>query len=175
MPRWTLSLQTGLGNQLRSDLADGRLDAIITTARPDDAQSFVTQDWITDDVVVVARPGHELTRTALTVASLARFRWVLPSSAVASRNWLDWTLACHNQPPPKVQVEFRSIHSIPAFVIRSELLSFMPRYNLKPGGIGAGLQEVRLAETTMRRTLRLLHRANGHLSPGLNAPRGSAA
>ncbi len=166
-PGWTMSLQLGLGDQLRASLADGQLDGIVTTALPRDADDFVVQDWISDEVVVVARPGHPVLAREPALGDLAPYRWVLPGKDVASRNWLDWTLESHGQPRTDVQVEVRSVQLIPAFVSRSDLLSFLPRQNLQPSGMGSELVEVSIPALTMKRTLRLLHRRSGFLLPAL--------
>jgi len=56
----SLAVQVGLNDALRRELADDQLDGIITTALREDESQFERQDWVEDDVVVVARAGHAL-------------------------------------------------------------------------------------------------------------------
>ena len=47
------------------------------------------------------------------------------------------------------------------------MLSFITRWNLGAGRIGARLREVPLKETTMKRQFGLAHRKDAYLSPAL--------
>ncbi|RAI45950.1 LysR family transcriptional regulator [Rhodoplanes roseus] len=176
MARWfrgeaaglSLGLQVGMNDALRRDLADDRLDGIITTAMPDDDARFMREDWAEDDVVVVARAGHPLDRKGrVDIGAMARFDWVLTGRTVASRQWLDGAFVAQGYAPPRVRVEVGAAQLLPTFLTETDMLSFAPRRSLRAGRLGNGLVELHNPQTTMHRTLSFLYRNGGYVSPAL--------
>ncbi|CCE10763.1 Transcriptional regulator, LysR family [Bradyrhizobium sp. STM 3843] len=164
----SLAVQVGLNDALRRELADDQLDGIITTALREDESQFERQDWVEDDVVVVARAGHALDQSgSVDMRNMARFDWVLTGAAIASRQWLDAAFVARSFAPPNVRVEIGSAQLVAAFVEKSDMLSFVPRRSLRQGRLGTGLVELRCRYTTMRRTLCFLCRKGGYVSPAL--------
>jgi DNA-binding transcriptional LysR family regulator len=164
----TLGVHVGLNDALRRQLADDHLDGIITTALANDGATLTREDWAEDDVVVVARAGHELERhSRIDISDMARFGWVLTARSVASRDWLDSAFAAHGHAPPHVRVEIGSTQLVASFIAKTELLGFVPRRSLQKGHLGASLVELPNELTTMRRTLSFLWRKGGYVSPPL--------
>ncbi len=166
-PQVTMELRVGLGDVLRAALAEGKLDGIITSSLPSDAGNFTQQDWFIDDVVVVARKRHPLAGKRISIEDLTKYDWVLPSQAVASRQWIDWAFRSRNLTAPRVRAEVSSARLVASFVEQSDLLSFASRRTLRRGGMAARLIELPLQETTMQRTLSFLCRRNAYIPPSL--------
>ncbi|WP_271619242.1 LysR substrate-binding domain-containing protein [Bradyrhizobium sp. CCBAU 51745] len=149
-------------------IARPSIDGIITTALTEDEAQFERQDWVEDDVVVVARAGHALDQSgSVDIRNMVRFDWVLTGAAIASRQWLDAAFVARGFAPPNVRVEIGSAQLVAAFVETTDMLSFVPRRSLRQGRLGTGLVELRCRHTTMRRTLCFLCRKGGYVSPAL--------
>ena len=166
-PGVTMEVRIGHGDVLRSDLTEGRLDGIVTSSLLTDAENFTKQDWFTDEVVVVARKKHPLCGRRIKIEDMTEYEWVLPSQAVASRQWIDWAFKSRGLPAPRVRAEISSARLFSNFVEHSNLLSFTPRRCLGPGQIAARLTELPLEATTMRRTVTFLCRRNAYIPPAV--------
>jgi hypothetical protein len=64
-----------------------------------------------------------------------------------------------------VQIETNLVLLLPPLIEQTGLLSFISRRHLGPGRVGSALKEVRLKETTMRRTFKLIYRKDSYLPP----------
>jgi DNA-binding transcriptional LysR family regulator len=164
-PGVMLEVRLGLNDALRRDLADDKLDIIVTTAQADDGSTVAREEWLADEMVVVGRAGHPLDRDGpVSMEEMLGFGWVLTGEGTASRQWLDWAFASRGLGKPKVRVEIDSAQMMSTFVGSTNLLSFAPRRTLGGGRLGAGLVELRNDGTTMQRSLCFLHRRNGYVS-----------
>lgn len=163
-PDVTISLVLGQDDVLREALRGGRLDMAICSRILDDPQ-LLSEPLLRDQVVVVASREHPLFDSAIGIADLCRYRWVLPSTAVSSRRWIDATFQAHQLPTPQVQIETNAIPMLPRLIARTQLLSFMARETLGGGHGVDQLREVALAETTLDRSIGLAVRSGAYLSP----------
>lgn len=163
-PDLTLSLTIGQDDVLRESLRAGRLDAIICPLIVDDPQ-FIAHPLIQDEAVVVASADHPIFSQPFALKDLCQYRWVLAGPTVTARRWIDNAFLSRQLPAPVAQIETNSISLLPRLIARTRLLSFLARETLEHGQGMAQLREVRLAETTMSRTVALLTRAEGYMPP----------
>ncbi|MFZ5956288.1 LysR family transcriptional regulator [Pseudomonas knackmussii] len=163
-PDVTISLVLGQDDLLRESLRGGRLDMAICSRILDDPQ-LLSEPLLQDQVVVVASREHPLFDSPIGIADLCRYRWVLPSTAVSSRRWIDATFQAQGLPSPQVQIETNAIPMLPRLIARTRLLSFMARETLGGGHGVDQLREVPLAETTLDRSIGLAVRDGAYLSP----------
>jgi DNA-binding transcriptional LysR family regulator len=121
-------------------------------------------ELITEDtMVVMASEHHPIFEAPSTLASLLDYKWMLPATTVASRQWLDQTFVRNGLPRPQVQIESNVLNSILPVLERTSLLGFVTQLNLLAGR--ARVREVPVPEAQMKRRLGLTYRKNGYLSP----------
>ena len=161
-PAITVNLFVGMNDHLLAHLRDGEIDLVIgpmLDADPD----IVSEQIAEDTVVVMASEDHPVFDAPATLAGLLDYKWMLPATTVASRQWLDQTFERHGLARPRVQIESNVLNAILPILEKTPLLGFVTRLNLVAGR--ARLREVVLAETQMQRRLGLAYRKNGYLSP----------
>ncbi|WP_248807288.1 LysR family transcriptional regulator [Pseudomonas sp. MWU13-2100] len=163
-PEITLSLAIGQDDMLRESLRSGRLDMVICPLFDDDLQ-LLSHPLFDDEAVVVASRNHPIFDAPIRLSELGRYRWVLPATGVSSRRWIDNVFLAHDLPLPSVQIETNTISLLPRLIGQTRLLSFLARETLEDVKGATHLREVRLKETTMKRTLVVSLRAGAYLSP----------
>jgi DNA-binding transcriptional LysR family regulator len=163
-PDVTLGLSIAQDNVLRQSLANGRLDMSIGPLPVGDAQ-FDSHPLLEDEAVVVASVDHPVFAGPVRLEELCQYRWVLPPPGVSARRWIDNAFLSRQLPAPFVQIETNAITLMSRLIARTPLLSFIARENLEYGQGLVRLREVRLEETTMRRSIGVSLRAGGYLSP----------
>ena len=164
-PKVTVEIRIGMSDVLRAALRAGELDVLVGPVLVGEEQEFSTDVFGTDEVVVVAPRGHPLCGRPATLNDLAAYRWVLPTRAVAMRQWLDKVFEAQGLMGPQVQIETNSILLLPRLIAETDLLSFTSTRNLRGGRVGSHLEALMIAETTMHRNLGLVHRKTNSLSP----------
>ena len=164
-----IDLRIGLQPMLREALRNGQIDLVIGPL-PTHREGLTVRPLIENTVVVVAATAHPIFRGRASLRDLLPYRWVLPPAAYDNdlRSWLDGVFERRGLPPPTVQLEADSLTLLPELIAQTQLLSFLTRWNLGSGRIGARLREVRLRETTMRRQFGIIHRKDAYLSPALH-------
>ena len=161
-PAITVNLFVGMNDHLLAHLRDGEIDLVIGPML--DADADIASEQIAEDtVVVMASEDHPVFNAPATLAGLLDYKWMLPATTVASRQWLDQTFERHGLARPQVQIESNVLNAILPILEKAPLLGFVTRLNLVAGR--ARLREVVLAETEMQRRLGLAYRKNGYLSP----------
>lgn len=163
-PELTLELQIGMNDILHDHLRAGQLDLVVGPL-VEERKGLITYPITDDAVVVVASREHPIFDAEVPVSHLAEYRWILPARTVATRQWLDTTMARMGFPPPVVQIETNSISLLPPLIAKTGLLSFIARRNLGDGKLGALLREVEDPSLVMKRTFGVAYRAQGYLSP----------
>jgi DNA-binding transcriptional LysR family regulator len=161
-PGITVKLVVAMNDNLLAGLHDGELDLVVGPMRETDPD-LVCEQIAEDTVVVMASENHPVFDAPCTLAGLLDYKWMLPATTVASRQWLDQTFERHGLPRPQVQIESTVLNSILPVLEKTQLLGFVTRFNLVAGR--ARVREVVLAETQMQRRLGLTYRKNGYLSP----------
>lgn len=163
-PDVTIDVKIGMNDMLRDSLLAGAIDLMLAPLDPSQ-QGFANHPVIDDDVVIVAAPDHPVFAGPMTLDALAGHRWVLASTQVSTRRWLEALLKDAGQPPPKVQVQTNFILLLPQLIVQNQLLSLMSRRNLVPGRPGESLREVPIAGARMPRTFGVIYREEAWLSP----------
>ncbi|MGC5700705.1 LysR family transcriptional regulator [Pseudomonas sp. NFXW11] len=167
-PDITLNLVIGQDDMLRESLRSGRLDMVICPLFEGDPQ--LSHHLLFDDqAVVVASREHPIFDTPMRLRDLCDYRWVLPGTRVSARRWIDNVFQSHELPLPVVQIETNTISLLPRLIASTGLLSFLARETLDDFKGIAHLREVPLGETCMRRSIVVLVRAEGYLSPAAQA------
>jgi DNA-binding transcriptional LysR family regulator len=161
-PGITVNLAVAMNANLMVSLRDGDLDLVLSPMQEADPD-IVWEPIAEDTVVVMASEDHPVFDVPCTLAGLLDYKWMLPATTVASRQWLDQTFERHGLARPQVQIESNVLNAILPILERTQLLGFVTRFNLLAGK--ARLREVVLAETQMKRRLGLAYRKNGYLSP----------
>jgi DNA-binding transcriptional LysR family regulator len=167
-PDITLRLVIGQDDMLREQLRLGHLDMIICPQRSVEDE-FTAFPILTDEAVVIASCNHPIFKAPFQMSDLCNYRWVLPPLGVSSRIWVDEAFARHNLPLPVVQIEANSISLLPRLIAQTRLLSFIARETLEYGKNMQYLREVPLEATTMTRTICVILRREGYLSPAAHA------
>lgn len=163
-PDLTLKLVIGQDDMLREHLRSGHLDMIIC-AQPMEEDEFTAYPVLTDEAVVIASRNHPIFKGPFQMSDLCRYRWVLPPPGVSSRIWVDEAFTRLGLSAPVVQIEANSISLLPRLIAQTSLLSFIARETLEFGKNMQELREVALEQTTMSRTICLILRREGYLSP----------
>jgi DNA-binding transcriptional LysR family regulator len=161
-PGITISLMVTMNDNLLAGLHDGELDLVVGPMLDNDPD-IVCEQIAEDTVVVLASENHPVFDAPITLAGLLAWRWMLPATTVASRQWLDQTFERHGLARPTVQLESNVLNTILPILEKTELLGFVTRFNLVARR--ARVREVELPETLMKRRLGLAYRKNGYLSP----------
>jgi DNA-binding transcriptional LysR family regulator len=161
-PAIAVNLAVGMNDNQLASLRDGEIDLVVGPMMETDPD-IVCEQIASDTMVVMASEGHPVFDAPCTLASLLKYKWLLPATTVASRQWLDQTFDRHGLPRPQVQIASNVLNSILPILERSPLLGFVSRLNLVAGR--ARVREVELAETQMQRRLGLTYRRNAYLSP----------
>ena len=166
-PGVSFELLLGMNDVLFSALDEKKVDLVfgpITLTIMND-RKYVIHPLEHDTVVIAASPTHRIFAQAVTVQSLANFKWVLPRQKVATRQWLDQRFTEFGLGKPKMQMETSSMSLLPRLIQETQLLSFISRRNIEPGAPGAHLREVELQEFEMKRDFGLIHLHDVYLTP----------
>jgi DNA-binding transcriptional LysR family regulator len=161
-PGIKINLAVAMNANLMTSLRDGDLDLVLGPMQETDPD-IVWEKIAEDTVVVMASENHPVFDAPCTLASLLDYKWMLPATMVASRQWLDQTFERHGLPRPQVQIESNVLNAILPILEKTALLGFVSRLNLVAGR--ARVREVELAEAQMPRRLGLAYRQSGYLSP----------
>jgi DNA-binding transcriptional LysR family regulator len=164
-PGVTIEILIGMNDVLSAALRDGDTDVAVGPTLRGEEKEFAVRVFATDEVVVVGRHRHPLCGRKLTMEDLARYKWVLPTSSVEMRRWLDEVFKANCLVGPQVQIEPNSILLLPRLIAETSLLSLTSTRNLDYGQIGAHLARLDIDTTTMRRQLGVVYRGEGYLSP----------
>jgi DNA-binding transcriptional LysR family regulator len=163
-PQITLNLVIGQDDLLRESLFSGRLDMVICPQyEADPLLEF--HALFNDEAVVVASRRHPLFSAGYQLRDLCQYHWVLPATTVPSRRWIDNAFQSRDLPLPEVQIETTSISLLPRLIGETNLLSFLARETLEDVKGVTHLREVKLEETTMKRTIVVFVRTGAYLSP----------
>ncbi len=171
-PDLKLTVIGGLHDRLFEWLRNGEIDVVISNLVEDSEEPDFRQETLyTDRVVVAARPGHPLARRGPLPREkgpkeeIARYRWVLPSQAIVTRQHLEMLLKQHGLPPPVVAIETNALAFMRAMLMESDYLGYLPAIVMQPGRECAGAEPVGLRWLDWDRPVGLTVRRSGVLSP----------
>lgn len=165
MPDVTIEIAIGINNVLRESLRSGELDLVVGPSALERTDEFVSHALLNDEVVVAAGQGHPLLGRRVNLRDLLAHRWVLPPRSAEQRNWLDEVFRKNGLAAPQAQIETNSLYLLPQLIAHTPLLTFMPRRHLAQKSSGAGLLEIKLAATTMKRRFDVMYRQHAYLPP----------
>lgn len=128
-PRLTIRLRSNFAESLISDLTSGKCDIIVTHF---DVREFSNEGLTVDvlyheQVVVVAAPGHPLTRRrSIEWADLAHERWALMPIETSTRRAVERNLLMHSQIRNPVFVEALELHYLVSLVRDAGMITALP-------------------------------------------------
>ena len=159
----TLGMNDVLTNALESRQVDLLFAPLTQTVLKD--SRYLTQPFARDTVVVAASPDHPIFDKKIGMEDLVHYKWVLPGQKVATRQWLEQTLAESGLGMPRMQMETSSMSLLPKLIERTRLLSFISRRNLERGAPGEGLREVKLKKLEMHRVFGFIRLKDAYMTP----------
>ena len=164
-PGVKVEIDIGTNHFLREQLRRREIDLIAGLVRENDAE-FSACPLIEDVVVVAAGRSHPIFQfDHPTMENLLQYAWILPISAVASRQWLNKRFELQGLEAPRAQIEVNSIPMLSDVISGTEMLCFVSRRTLaRPDA--AFLREVSLEMTTLRRSLGLSY-LGSEMSPAV--------
>ena len=165
-PNVTLAITVSDNDVMLPALRNGQLDLIVNYLTESPYEGCVKEILYDDEVVVYASANHPLARRKIvTLVDLARERWALSPVNMLPWHWLYRAFQDRGLSPPRVAVETRSVRLRLQTVASSNLLGFIsiriirqaaPRFRLKP---------LPVKEVTWRRSVGVIYRDGGYLSP----------
>ncbi|MER2622792.1 MULTISPECIES: LysR family transcriptional regulator [Pseudomonadota] len=141
VPRWphlTIEFVEDRKPALLEGLRSGKYDFVMALMSPEEqARDILQQELFTDTLVVIARPGHPLTKlSSLSVRDIVQCKWILPTEGLDLRSRLENFFRNEGHDVPAFPVETTlftaivalvkstdRISAIPSVVVRDELLS----------------------------------------------------
>lgn len=163
-PDVRIDVKVGMNDYLQNKLRENQLDLILGFL-PHYNNEFSRRPLLDDPVVLVASKNHPLAGIHPTPEQLDRFNWLLPSSNVATRQWLEQRLRSGNYYPPRIQIEVNSIATLRSVIAESQLLSFLSRRYLEAVKGTVPLVEIPMPLLVMPRTFGLQFHSLSELSP----------
>jgi DNA-binding transcriptional LysR family regulator len=161
-PGVEVELMVAMNDAILDALRDGQLDLVVGPVVETD-EDLASEQFAEDEVVVMTSKDHPIFNRPYTLEDLVAYKWLLPATTVASRQFLDRSFAQRGLARPNVQIESNVLNMILPIIERTHLLGFAARSNLRPDR--TNLREVELPETTMRRRMGLTYRNSGYISP----------
>jgi DNA-binding transcriptional LysR family regulator len=155
-------LMVAMNDAVLTALREGELDLVVGPIVEADA-FLVSEPIAEDEVVVMASKDHRIFDAPYSLPDLLNYKWVLPATTVASRQFIDQAFERNGLARPRVQIESNVLNMILPIIDKTQLLGFVTRFNLRSEK--ATLREVVLPQTTMKRPLGITLRKNGYLSP----------
>ncbi len=166
-PRLNVAVQTGITSQIVADVLAGRLDLAYIEGELDAHRQprLASQELEEIEQLVVIGPSHAWWgRDRVNLSELYGQPFVMRPPSSQTRIWLDAALAA-DRVVPVVASEFDNVESIKRTVAQGPYVTILPEYAVR-GDVGAGtLQALSINGRPLRRTLKMLWAADGHLSP----------
>ena len=161
-PEVKVELMVAMNDPILRALREGQLDLVVGPVVDAD-EELESEQFAEDVVVVMAASDHRIFQGDYALRDLVDYKWILPPTGVATRQFLDQTFERNGLARPQIQIESNVLNMILPILEKTHLLGFVTRFNLRSAS--ADLREVELPETTMRRRLGLTYRRAGYISP----------
>jgi DNA-binding transcriptional LysR family regulator len=168
-PDLTIQIMTTDNDVSLPMLLKGELDLVFNYL---DYAPFVPHDSLVmehlyDEIIVVcASADHRLARRRrVALADLAGERWAVSNVHLLNVTRLQKAFHDSGLPPPRVAIEARSVQLRLQAIAASNLLGYIPRRILRGAGRGCGVKELPVKELLWRRSVGVIHRAGGYISP----------
>lgn len=172
-PNLTLEITVTDNDVMAPALRKGELDLIFNVIPLTPYEGLAQEHLFDDDWVVCAAGSHRLARLKrVTLSDLAQERWTMPIRDMQSRDflaqqWQWWYRAFQERglPPPRVAVATRSVQLRLQTCASSSLLCYASRRILRRASPNLRLKELPVKDLTWRRTVGVIYREGGYLSP----------
>ena len=165
-PDLKVTVVVGLHDRLFEWLRNGEIDVVISNLTEDSSDPDFRQETLyTDRVVVASRPGHPLAGRNVPKEEIQRYRWVLPSQAIVTRQHLELLCKTHGLKPPVVAIETNALAFMRAMLMETDYLGYLPAIVMQPGRECAGTAPAGLRWLDWDRPVGLTVRRSGVLSP----------
>ena len=170
-PNLTLEISVSDNDVMVPALRNGELDLIFNVIPSSPYEGLAQQHLFNDEWVVCASAKHLLTKLKrVTLTDLTQERWVLPITNIQSQEfmlqqWLYRAFQDSGLPPPRVAVATRSVRLRLQTCASSSLLSYAARRVLQQVAQSFRLKELPVRELIWRRSVGVIHREGGYLSP----------
>jgi DNA-binding transcriptional LysR family regulator len=143
----SVTFRQGLRDELVALLRRGEVDLIVGSLGDTCDEDLHQQPLLQDRLVVLASENHPLlTRTNLTLADLAAYRWVLPDTSEAEGDRLTRAFRAAGLAPPAAVVRTQSSVFMAAMLRGTDYLSYCPVALLALDAEFAHLAPLNLAE-----------------------------
>lgn len=160
---------------LATELRVGDVDFVLGALRPSDyASDLASEPLITEEMVLLARPGHPLLKAGTTLSEVRDARWVLPRAGSPARVQLDSCFAAAGLGAPWVEMNSAVVESgdlavIRGLLLRSDMLAAVSAHQLAHEIASGELQRLPLALPGTARAIGLMQRAGCLQSPAAAA------
>ena len=167
-PKLSLKISVSDNYWMLPALRNGELDIIVNYLPPMFPEGLVQEHLIYDEYVVCASADHRLaSQEKVTLADLTGERWALTEQLLTSQQSLRRAFQDRGLPPPRVAIETRSVRLKLRGVASSDLLDFTSRHVVQQAAKSYRLAvlPVKELESTFRRSVGVIYREGGYLSP----------
>ena len=154
-------------DDLFSSLLDGKFDLLAATLTSEGQQSGLNHMWMLDDhLVIVARPGHAVTKLKSPRArDLTSFNWIFSSIGNLHRNRLERFFESENVPLPKAVAETSAPEMVRSIVVQTDCIALMAKMGAQADLDAGILEHVEIESPFMLRSISMLWRSTHPLSP----------
>ena len=157
-------------NLLALELRAGDVDFVFGALRAQDyASDLYGEKLITEEMVILAGPGHPWLSRQLTLDDLSAARLVLPRADTPARVLLDAHFSRLGRTPPEPVVETGDMAIIRGLLMRSDMLAIVSEHQLEYEIASGELLRLDLQLQDTHRSLGLIYRTNGLHSPAAQA------
>lgn len=149
-------------DDLFDSLQQGKFDLLTATITSEAIRYGLScMSLFDEDLVIIAKPGHPVTRfKSPTARQLAKYKWILSSTGNLHRRKLEQFFEASNVPMPRPLAETSSPSMIKALVLKSDCIALMAKMGAKSELDAGELDSVKLNSPLMSRSIGLLWRSN---------------
>ncbi|WP_437880625.1 LysR family transcriptional regulator [Pseudomonas sp. LRF_L74] len=155
----------GSFEQLVSDLRAGDIDCLFGALRVDADSDLHSERLLEEDLVILARTGHPLSRATPTNEALEQARWILPRPLTPARHLIDQYFSGLGLPSPLAAVESGDMAIIRGLLARTDLLAVVSAHQFEHDLATGELQSVAAGLAGTRRPIGLITRQHCLHSP----------
>lgn len=165
--RVSIELAGGMSDTLAASVAAGETDFAVTN-EPSEARRLKWERLFSDPMIPVVGIRHPLARLRrIDWPTLSGQLWIVPATGTAVRGWFEAQFALRDLPPPERIVSVRDYFTSPEFATTLGAIALSPASYLHTDGDRRRHRALALPDDWRSdRWVGLLHRADGHRSPG---------
>jgi len=170
-PSLSVTILEGAYQSLLDGLRCGDIDVLVGVLRdPAPCNDIVQEALFEDQLSVVVRPGHPLTKLKyLTLADVIDAEWVLPYQGAPSRQIFERVLSRAGLAMPRQAIESNALLTIRALLLESDRVSILSRNQIHYEALHDMLVELPIDMRGSERQIGLTMRADIKRSAGANA------